>query len=795
MRKACRKVTRSIWLRPQFVKWTVALLALLCSPLSFALSLGDVQIDSRLNQPLRGSIPVVAASASELGSLRVGLAGQQDWQRAGLSQSSAVSRIKFGFKSNGGGRLAITLRTDEPISEPLLVFLIDASWSSGHLLREYTVFLDPENMPQRATAPIVAPSVRQSPPILRSNVPNDGAGLSARDAGRYGPVRRGESLSTISESILVGTDLSRHQVVWALYQNNPHAFVNGNINLLTTGANLQVPSTREMESIPPQQARQLVRAAANQQQAAFPKKTADQNPSLDAAKSAAQAGSLEQSKLSPVPSQAPAGASADAPAEPSDKESQQAAEEQGSEPVAASEPAEQRRPANDKLELLPLEPNESVAEGSATAGDGQANQTASDQAVAGTGNADQSGGVSNTPRERHLENENAMLRERIDETEALLKEIRTLLAARSEQLSELQTRLERVETQAQQNQQSTNQPAQNDAPVVGWFWWLLLALAVLIILLLMAGLFLLARRQDREATPSALSYDDESDENDDLPDVDESTSTAATSESEPSPEKQAVDEEVEAFIESNLIMPRPHVSEHVAHEPVAPVLEADDADDELVEATPPVPEVMPESDSSDLTDVTNEDLGVERRLPAEDAPLDFDLDEYAAPKPAEEDSDAGAYEAEIDSDLGSFDDELPVVASAEVEPVAAELEESLSTDDALPILNDDELESLEIESELSAPGAGLAALVAESENELDEGPEVEPVAEQSPASDEATDVSDFSGGDQVATKLDLARVYVDMGDADEARSILSEVLKQGDDHQKQEAQTLLDSLA
>jgi pilus assembly protein FimV len=47
---------------------------------------------------------------------------------------------------------------------------------------------------------------------------------------------------------------------------------------------------------------------------------------------------------------------------------------------------------------------------------------------------------------------------------------------------------------------------------------------------------------------------------------------------------------------------------------------------------------------------------------------------------------------------------------------------------------------------------------------------------------------------EVGTKLDLARAYVDMGDPAGARSILEEVLDEGDESQRQQAQQLLDSL-
>ncbi len=47
---------------------------------------------------------------------------------------------------------------------------------------------------------------------------------------------------------------------------------------------------------------------------------------------------------------------------------------------------------------------------------------------------------------------------------------------------------------------------------------------------------------------------------------------------------------------------------------------------------------------------------------------------------------------------------------------------------------------------------------------------------------------------EVGTKLDLARAYMDMGDPDGARSILDEVLSEGNPNQKQEAQRLMDSI-
>ena len=60
--------------------------------------------------------------------------------------------------------------------------------------------------------------------------------------------------------------------------------------------------------------------------------------------------------------------------------------------------------------------------------------------------------------------------------------------------------------------------------------------------------------------------------------------------------------------------------------------------------------------------------------------------------------------------------------------------------------------------------------------------------------DELGDLGVF-GDDAVATKLDLARAYMDMGDPDGARSMLEEVMGEGNASQQDEARKLLSSLS
>jgi pilus assembly protein FimV len=76
---------------------------------------------------------------------------------------------------------------------------------------------------------------------------------------------------------------------------------------------------------------------------------------------------------------------------------------------------------------------------------------------------------------------------------------------------------------------------------------------------------------------------------------------------------------------------------------------------------------------------------------------------------------------------------------------------------------------------------------------LDDDEDTSPTQALTPE-DISDDLHDARTMTEVGTKLDLARAYVDMGDPAGARSILEEVLDEGDAAQRQQAQKLLDSL-
>ncbi len=100
------------------------------------------------------------------------------------------------------------------------------------------------------------------------------------------------------------------------------------------------------------------------------------------------------------------------------------------------------------------------------------------------------------------------------------------------------------------------------------------------------------------------------------------------------------------------------------------------------------------------------------------------------------------------------------------------------------------------QSELSVSGGGDELSVTPAVEALAELPALDDlVIEPAPALTGEEDFNFLADTDETATKLDLARAYIDMGDADGARDILDEVLKEGSTSQQQEAREMMGRIA
>jgi pilus assembly protein FimV len=237
-----------------------ALLLITASSQLHALGLGEMDMKSTLNQPMDAIIELTSAAGTELSKVNVTLASQAAHQRIGLSRSRVLNNFEFNVKQDSQGKAFIRVTSREDVHEPFLEFLLELTWPNGHLLREYTVLIDPPvTMPAAPVTPVtpissvsvspraVQPQRRQSQPVpaaVRSPMPSTTA-----SADSYGPIRRNETLWSIAERVRPGRDISMHQMMLALQRANPQAFADNNINNLKAGATLKIPSRNEILSV------------------------------------------------------------------------------------------------------------------------------------------------------------------------------------------------------------------------------------------------------------------------------------------------------------------------------------------------------------------------------------------------------------------------------------------------------------------------------------------------------------------------------------------------------------------
>src|ERR1700691_4374004 len=131
-------------------------------PSAWALGLGEIHLNSALNEPMNAEIDLIAAQPKELTALRATLAGKDAFTRYGIDRPPFLSTLTFKVGKGKDGRDALLVRSTDAIPEPFVTFLVDVNWPRGHLMREYTVLLAPPvytpGESPNNSAPVTAPA-------------------------------------------------------------------------------------------------------------------------------------------------------------------------------------------------------------------------------------------------------------------------------------------------------------------------------------------------------------------------------------------------------------------------------------------------------------------------------------------------------------------------------------------------------------------------------------------------------------------------------------------------------------
>ena len=221
----------------------MACLAGLAPALASALELGPIEARSALYEPLDARIPVRDARSGELDGLNVTLGSPAQFELAGVARLQHLGLLEFVVVAEGDGEGYIHVRTAEPIIEPSLTFLIDVDWPRGRTVRGYKLHLSPA-VGSAAARPIgrevpAAEPETDAPPVASASTPASGGAA-------YGPVRNSETLWSIASRLRPDTSVSTQRMMLAILEANPGAFAIANVNALRAGATLRIPSRDEI---------------------------------------------------------------------------------------------------------------------------------------------------------------------------------------------------------------------------------------------------------------------------------------------------------------------------------------------------------------------------------------------------------------------------------------------------------------------------------------------------------------------------------------------------------------------
>lgn len=227
---------------------------------AYALGLGEIELHSALNQPLSANIELLSARPGEMDQAVVKLASREAFARAGVERLDVLSQLGFSVETRPSGETYLHVSTRKAVNDPFLTFLVEVVWPRGRLMREYTLLLDPPVFMPEAPAPVSTPVARPpskpatQPIAAQAPAPVTSQAVMAETpvehaAGEYGPTQRDETLWDIANRLRPDDSVSVNQMMHALLRANPEAFYRSNINNLKAGYVLRVPGEDDIKSM------------------------------------------------------------------------------------------------------------------------------------------------------------------------------------------------------------------------------------------------------------------------------------------------------------------------------------------------------------------------------------------------------------------------------------------------------------------------------------------------------------------------------------------------------------------
>jgi pilus assembly protein FimV len=253
-----------------------------------ALSLGRITVQSALGEPLRAEIDILDINADEAATLSTKVAAPEVFKASGLEFNPALTSLQATLQRRSDGRAYIRLSSDRTVNDPFVDMILETSWNSGRIVRDYTLLFDPPSL-RNANAPTVAqlpapepgrpaatqPSPRASvvpprelapaapvkPAVAAPKAPIASPPRAVEQTeqalGKTVTVRPGDTAGRIAVANKPAS-VSLDQMLVALLRANPDAFIQDNVNRIKAGAILSLPTEEQASATPPAQASQTI---------------------------------------------------------------------------------------------------------------------------------------------------------------------------------------------------------------------------------------------------------------------------------------------------------------------------------------------------------------------------------------------------------------------------------------------------------------------------------------------------------------------------------------------------------
>ncbi|MGE4596993.1 MAG: FimV/HubP family polar landmark protein [Methylophilaceae bacterium] len=222
-----------------------------------ALQLGPIKVFSKQDQNLNAEIKLVLSRGDNLDSLIPSVAGKEVYATQSIERLDLHDDIKMVINKTTNG-VILTLTSQHPVTDPFIDLIIQIDSSKGRDYREYTLLLDPLPLDQVVTKKSVKEPEGKKIAEKQKIIPEKKVIKKVETKPEKLIISKGgQTLYQISR-INKPSNITVEQMVVAIFQINPNAFFNNNVNGLQKGKKLRLPSDNYFVNLSHIEARKIL---------------------------------------------------------------------------------------------------------------------------------------------------------------------------------------------------------------------------------------------------------------------------------------------------------------------------------------------------------------------------------------------------------------------------------------------------------------------------------------------------------------------------------------------------------